>query len=295
MTRRLHAWWGRWLQSLAHSHNGRPAVSVIVPVFGTEAYLGECLQSLIEQSFRSMEIIVVDDASPGQVDSAVESFLGQSVPVTLLRHPTNRGPLAARVTGAAAARGRYLAFVDSDDWVDGRFVETLYGAASAVGADLVQCAIQLSQDGEDDLIVNRGGSAHTSTGPAVLAEFLAGGMSNSLCNKMIRAKVWQSAVRQVDAPLRTIRFAEDLLCLFHVVLASRSYSHINEPLYHYVRRRGSVTLAVDPAAASRQEVDLRRVYNAIIDLVDPRNEHTALAQAFVAREFPIGGLGTMPL
>lgn len=270
-----------------------PAVSVVVPVFGTEAHLGECLTSLVGQSFRDFEIIVVDDASPGGAKPA-EVLLTKDLPLTILRHPTNLGPLSARLTGAGAAQGRYLAFVDSDDWVDRRFIEAMYAEAVHAKADLVQCAIRLHHVNTGDLVVNRGGASHAATGEDALAELLVGGMSNSLCNKLIRTEVWRTAVRQLSASFHDIRFAEDLLCLFHIAMACRSYRHLDEPLYHYIRRDGSVTLSQDPSTAIRQEADLRRVHAAISEALRGWGGSAALVHAFVSREFPIAGLAPGP-
>jgi len=100
-----------------------PLVSVVVPVYRTEAYLEGCLASLLGQTLRDIELIVVDDDSPGDVVSVVARAAAGDSRIRVLRHPENRGVGLARVTGARAARGRYLALVDSDDEVSERFLE----------------------------------------------------------------------------------------------------------------------------------------------------------------------------
>ena len=99
-------------------------VSVIVPVFNSDATIQRALDSIAAQTFTDYEIIVVDDASTDRTVEAVTHCAGDRV--TLLRHPHNRGAAAARNTGIAAARGRWVAFLDSDDaWKPGKLARQL--------------------------------------------------------------------------------------------------------------------------------------------------------------------------
>src|SRR3990170_1014903 len=92
-----------------------PTVSVVVPVYDTENYVKECLDSILRQSFSDMEVIVVDDASPDEAAAMVEGYCRSDARVRLIRHRTNRGLPASRNAGLRAATGRYVYHVDSDD------------------------------------------------------------------------------------------------------------------------------------------------------------------------------------
>ena len=114
-----------------------PQVSVIVPMYATEAYIASCLDSILAQSFGDFEVLCVDDCSPDQSASVVEDYARRDRRVRLLRHERNLGLGGARNTAIRAARGDYLASVDSDDRVRPQFLSTAVAAAEAHDADVV--------------------------------------------------------------------------------------------------------------------------------------------------------------
>ena len=111
-------------------------LSIIVPVFNTEKYLSECLNSLINQTLKSIEIICVDDGSTDNSLSILEKFHSKDERVKII-HQGNFGVSVARNNGIAMAQGEYIGFVDSDDWVDADFFEKLYNASQKFGAEVV--------------------------------------------------------------------------------------------------------------------------------------------------------------
>ncbi len=100
-------------------------LSVIIPVYNTENYLKQCLESLVNQSYRNLELIVVDDCSAGNCAEIVLPYCGRDSRVRLIRHEKNRGLFQARLSGAEKATGDYIAFVDSDDYVSSDFYREL--------------------------------------------------------------------------------------------------------------------------------------------------------------------------
>jgi hypothetical protein len=260
-----------------------PAISIVVPVFGTEDHLPGCLASLLGQSFGDIEIIVVDDGSPADVPAIVARTAGQDPRVRVIRHDRNEGTLAARRTGAASARGTYLGFADVDDVLKSTFVALLLGAARMHDADLVQCAITWCEREGPSRLLNRGGDPHTLEGGLILGELLAGGMSNSVGNKIIRRQVWQAATQGLP-PMRVL-FCEDLLCLFMVVCESQRYVHISEAPYRYISRQGSATTADGQEACLRRLKDLRLVYRTILPGLRACAQPEVLKAEFYGREF----------
>ena len=94
-----------------------PLLSVIVPVYNAEKYVKKCLDSIINQTYSNMEIIVVDDGSTDNSGNICDVYTHTS-PWLRVLHTRNQGPVIARVTGLAEANGEFVAFVDSDDWVE---------------------------------------------------------------------------------------------------------------------------------------------------------------------------------
>lgn len=117
--------------------NERPLVSVIVPVYRTEEYLGRCAQSVLSQSFRDLELILVDDGSPDGCPAICDSLAACDSRVRVIHKP-NGGLSDARNAGVAEASGRYTAFLDSDDfWKDPDVLGRIVSRAEETGADVL--------------------------------------------------------------------------------------------------------------------------------------------------------------
>ena len=112
-------------------------LSVVVPVYGTEKYLRQCLDSLCRQTLRDAEFILVDDASPDRSIRIMEEYAARDSRFRILRHESNRGLFAARLTGVKAAQGEYVAFLDSDDYVSVDFYRSAVERADDGGFDVV--------------------------------------------------------------------------------------------------------------------------------------------------------------
>ncbi len=123
-----------------------PAISVIVPVYNVEKFLARCLDSIVGQSLRDIEIICVDDGSPDNSIDILNRYAQSDSRVRVIRQQ-NKGLGGARNTGIDAATGDYVGFVDSDDWIDSDFYERLYEAALRTGADIA-CADLISHRGD---------------------------------------------------------------------------------------------------------------------------------------------------
>lgn len=115
-----------------------PLISVIVPVYKVEKYLGRCVESILAQTYRNTEIILVDDGSPDRCPQLCEEYARANEKIRVF-HQENKGLSGARNTGIDNARGEYLAFIDSDDVWSPYFLESLYRALKETGAELSQC------------------------------------------------------------------------------------------------------------------------------------------------------------
>lgn len=116
-----------------------PAVSIIVPVYNVEHYLDRCVASLVKQTFQNIEIILVDDGSPDDSGKMCDRWAEKDERIKVI-HKQNGGLSDARNCGIEAAHGEYLAFIDSDDWIDEDMIEVLYNALIQNGADIAECS-----------------------------------------------------------------------------------------------------------------------------------------------------------
>ena len=116
-----------------------PLISVIVPIYNVKAYLDRCVESLLGQSYKNLEIFLVDDGSTDGCGKVCDRYAAQDPRITVL-HKKNGGLSDARNAALDAAQGEYYAFVDGDDWVSPYYVENLYRALRKADADIaVSC------------------------------------------------------------------------------------------------------------------------------------------------------------
>lgn len=122
-------------------------ISVIVPIYKVEKYLDRCIQSIVNQTYRNLEIILVDDGSPDNCPKICDEWKQRDNRIKVI-HKANEGLSEARNTGIDASMGRYLAFIDSDDYVDVQFIEYLYRMIRESGARISAVEAELVYDGD---------------------------------------------------------------------------------------------------------------------------------------------------
>ena len=118
-----------------------PAISVIIPMYNTEAFIKDCLDSLVAQTFTDFEAIIIDDGSTDNGARIAASYASSDSRFRVIGQP-NKGVSEARNTGLKIMRGEYVTFVDSDDCVAPNFLETLFYIARLHQADIACCSIQ---------------------------------------------------------------------------------------------------------------------------------------------------------
>lgn len=116
-----------------------PSVSIIIPCFGVEKYLDRCMETIVNQTLKDIEIILVDDVSPDRVPEMCDEWAKKDSRIKVVHKEKNEGLGFARNTGLEVATGEYVAFVDSDDFVDVKMYETLYNKALDNNSDVVLC------------------------------------------------------------------------------------------------------------------------------------------------------------
>ncbi len=116
-------------------------ISLIIPVYNVEKYIKECLDSAVNQTLKDIEIICVDDCGSDNSVEIIKEYQKNDNRIKILHHKKNSGLAASRNTGMAVATGEYLAFLDSDDYLQLNFLEELYKKAKETGADIVQSTL----------------------------------------------------------------------------------------------------------------------------------------------------------
>ena len=118
--------------------NGNKLVSIVVPVYKVAACLPVCLDSLMSQTYENIEIVCIDDGSPDECPAILDRYAEKDNRIRVV-HQKNGGVASARNRGLEEASGEYIAFVDSDDWVDERYIGVLMQGIEQYGADVAAC------------------------------------------------------------------------------------------------------------------------------------------------------------
>ena len=212
----------------------KPLVSIIVPVYNTAQYLEECLQSIIGQTYRELEIIAVDD---GSTDGSAELLdrLSENDSRICVIHQQNGGVSAARNAGLAVAHGDYVTFVDSDDLLESDMYETLIKLAEEHQADIAHCGYKkIQMNGTEKDVLGTGKLLIHNSQEAVECMLRGQYFVGSLCNKLYRRELFSDI--QFDTALR---INEDVLINVQVFLKARKLVFLDVPKYHYFEREGS--------------------------------------------------------
>lgn len=240
----------------------KPLVSVIVPVYNVEGYLDECLNSIKQQTYKYLEIIVIEDCSTDSSMMVLQAHLADTR-FKLIQHKKNSGISAARNTGIEAATGDYLMFVDSDDIIDTRLIATCVNCAETTNADLVTYGFTRFSDGLDStesldfpndsvLIPNKVGDEYFS-------------LENFAWLKFIRSNILKTS---------RIRFLENLYYEdwpfhWHVGLSIKNRYQLLVDFYFYRQRGTSIT-----GSKGQELLDVFTVQRHIISLLQQYKANT---------------------
>lgn len=237
------------------------AVSVIVPTYNVAPLLGRCLDSLVGQTLQNIEIICIDDKSTDETLDVLRDYARRDIRIRIIEMDTNGGAAVARNAGVEIARGRYLAFVDSDDFVDADWLQTLYDVACATDADIVKSNVRMvrvngtSFDGDDlnDRIRSFG-----------KWRFIGSWWSAIYRTKMVREN--------------NIRFPVGVISAQDAVFQTECLKYANKielcpnTFYHYIRRADSLDSAyLSPAKIQSKlhaEMMMFRIYNSANMAID---------------------------
>lgn len=213
-----------------------PLISVIVPVYNVEKLLPKCVDSILVQTYENLEIILVDDGTPDRGGILCDEYAAKDPRIQVI-HKENGGLSSARNAGLDIARGEYIGFVDSDDWIEPEMYETMVALARKYDVKLV-CA------GRYD-VSERTGERKKGLCPekeeVVSGEELAGriflwqGLDSAAWDKLYHRSLWQT--RRYPHG----RVNEDIPVTYRVALEAEKAAMCPRPFYNYFHRAGSIT------------------------------------------------------
>ncbi len=219
----------------------KPLISIIVPVYNVEKYIEKCIDSLLEQSYKNIEIILINDGSSDNSHVICDNLKEKDNRITVI-HKTNEGVSKARNTGIDAMHGDFVTFVDGDDYVSTDFIEVMYNAIEKTGADISTCGhyrvdfdgtlkqVYHLSDNPDEIIVLSG------------EESIKNMFYGKTCSASSGSKLYK---KHIFSSLRYPNYVmgEDTFIVYHAFKQSAMVAHTNKPLYFYVQQQMSVTNA----------------------------------------------------
>lgn len=212
-------------------------VSIVVPVYDAEEYLNDCLDSIINQTYENLEIILVDDGSTDNSGKICDDYAARDSRIEVIHCiKDTKGPGKARNTGAKAATGEYLLFVDNDDWIDRKLVERTVDVAEKNDAEVVLFHFERIENGiadkkpntELDILTNSVMSAESN--PEIIIS------SCSPVDKLYRKSFWDKNGFEFTVN----RYFEDLGTIPKIMAVTERMIHIPDVLYFYRIRPRSI-------------------------------------------------------
>ena len=235
-----------------------PLISVIVPIYNVEKYLDQCLETIVNQTYQNLEIILVDDGSPDGCPEKCDQWAQKDTRIKVI-HKENAGLGFARNSGLDIATGQYIVFVDSDDYIDIRMIETLYRHIGS--ADVVYCGLnRVYPDGAVEALTSLYGG-ETFEQPDIVDKILLRMLGNTPekdDGTVFYMSVWHALYSSDLIRRNRIRFPSErrFMCEdigFHTdfLCCAEKAVCIPDNLYYYRYNPGSLSTKVDPTRFDR--------------------------------------------
>ena len=218
-------------------------VSVVVPVYNLEDYIEKCIQSILDQTYKNYELILVDDGSTDHSYDMCQKY-SESYDNIFAYSQENGGPNAARLTGVENSTGEYILFVDGDDWIESNMLEELVKKQQESGAEIVtsgayrgvgeQCTKKV--DSLNEGIYEKEDLKEIYSRLLINHKFAEPGILHYLWGKLINKKLIIKALKVIP---KSINYGEDVVALFVCIVNTKSVMITKQIFYHYVMRDNS--------------------------------------------------------
>lgn len=223
-----------------------PLLSIIVPMYNAENTIADCIESILKQTFKQFELILVDDGSQDNTLNICQVYEKKDSRIILIPFNKNRGLISARKAGVQAAKARLIGFVDSDDWIENNMYSSLMKVQAIDDCDLVSSGIYRDYVDEKyttELLDNFQEGFYCDLPkeiyPTMLFDDEAGtfGIFCTLVNKLYKKEIIESVYENIDT---RVFYGEDCLTLFSYIMKSSNLYILRKSFYHYNIRKNSM-------------------------------------------------------
>ena len=207
-----------------------PKLSVIIAVYNTEKYVGKCLDSLFNQTYSNIELVVINDCSTDSSLKILKKYAKKYSNMILIDNKENRGLSYSRNVGLENATGEYIGYIDSDDYVDSDYYEKLMKAIIKEKSDIAIADMKIVyEDGSFPDHVTKG-----CDGDLTKLNVVKNGLAASACNKVFKKDIISKY------PFSEGKLNEDLAVILPAIISANKISYVEKTYYYYVQRGGSI-------------------------------------------------------
>ncbi len=239
-----------------------PLISVIVPIYKVEQYLDRCVQSIVDQTYKNLEIILVDDGSPDNCPEMCDAWAQKDKRIKVI-HKQNGGLSDARNAGMKIASGQYMAFIDGDDYIAPEMYQLLSECILNDNSDIAACGIEMVfEDGTAPRPLTPKGRFVLERDAAMQAVIREFPLKQPVWYKLYKADL----IRNIYFPVG--KYHEDVFWTWQAIAQAKKVSVFDTPCYYYVQRSGSIMA---------ERYSLRR-----LDAIEAKQQRLT----FLKQEFP---------
>lgn len=210
-------------------------ISVIVPIYKVEKYLKKCVESILEQTYSNLDIILVDDGSPDNCGDIIEEFRKKNEKIRTI-HQKNGGLSDARNSGIKIAKGKYIVCIDSDDWIEKNMIEVLYKDIINTNSDISVCEFVEEDDLQNILSTKKYNNEiiEFNSKEALKSLIKQDILTNHAWNKLYKASLFEG----IEYPKGQLM--EDVSTTYKLFEKANKIVYQNTSLYHYIQRGTSI-------------------------------------------------------
>lgn len=257
-----------------------PKISVIIPIYNAQTFLAKCIESILDQTFKDFELILVND---GSIDSSLSicKFYGKDDNRIIIIDQPNAGVSSARNIGIDNSSSDYIIFIDADDYTDNTMLEELYDKIITDNADIVFCDFYYTKYNIDRIVkIN-----FTPSPDTAIERILNGQLQGFMCNKMIKRSAFIKNKIKFDT---SIAMGEDMFVMCQLLLQANRLSYVPKAFFHYVQHKSSA-VATRSAQSFMSQNRLVSLFHEL--LVDRLNMASSIMmyKIFVKKEMLLYG------
>ena len=205
-------------------------ISVIVPCYNVEKYVAKCIDSLLNQTYKNLEILLVEDCATDNTLKVLKEYVKKDSRIKLIKNKENGGLSFSRNEGIKHATGSYLSFIDSDDYVDNNFYEVLYKSIKDNKSEIAICDMKVVYDDTKQELISKCCNFEEFN----VVNVVNNGLAASACNKLFKKELFDKYLFEVG------KVNEDIAVVIPALVHAKKISYASGVYYYYIQRGGSI-------------------------------------------------------